>query len=232
MNQKDKIDYRKTLFWISSSDGSEDWFVVGVDEYVAELHFSEMEGYGLEYLSHKEICKVDFEDKDCIKKEAYFPSIEMLIKNGFLLISEEEPMIFWKDGVKYCQGDIRKYIIIEKVKNQEGVYIISIKDSNLFKIGLTKDIEKRLKQLQTGNPFEYKLVEFFQTTKFKELEKTLHKKYKKNRYKNEWYILDGDELMEACYFSREFIGRPYKNKDLFESTKIYEIDIDTTDLPF
>ena len=57
-NEIDDIDCIKTLFWISTSDGNEDWFVVGIDEYLAELYFSEMEGYGLEYLSHKEICKL------------------------------------------------------------------------------------------------------------------------------------------------------------------------------
>jgi len=232
MNQRNDIDCRKTLFWISSSDGAEDWFVVGIDEYLAELHFSQMEGYGLEYLSHKEICKVEFEDEDCIKKEAYFPSHQMLIKNGFHLISDEEPMIFWKEGKKYCQGDLRKNIIIEKGKNKEGVYIISIKDSDLFKIGLTKNIEQRLKQLQTGNPFEFRLIEFFPTSKFKELEKTLHKKYKKNKYKNEWYIMNGTELMDACYFSRKFIGNPYKSEDLFESPKINNLNIDTSNFPF
>ncbi|WP_117884309.1 GIY-YIG nuclease family protein [Aureibaculum luteum] len=232
MNKKEEIICRKTLFWISSADGNEDWFVVGMDEYLAELHFSEMEGYELEYLSSKVICKVEFEDRDCLEKDVYFPSHEMLIKNGFHLISDEEPMIFWKDGIKYCQGDIRKNIIIENEKNQKGVYIISIKDSGLFKIGLTKNIEKRLRQLQTGNPFEYRLVEFFHTPKFKELEKTLHKKYVKNKYKNEWYLLTSAELLEACYFSREYIGRPYANKDLFENTKIDRIEGDTSDLPF
>jgi predicted GIY-YIG superfamily endonuclease len=232
MNRIDEIDWRKTLFWVSCTDGNEDWFVVGMDEYVAELHFSEMEGYGLDDISSKEICKMDFEDEDFIKKDAYFPSHEILMKNGFHLISNEEPMIFWKDGIKYCQGDIRKNIIIESGKKQEGVYIISIKGSGLFKIGLTKNIEKRLKQLQTGNPFEYFLVEFFRSSKYKELERTLHKKYRKKKFKNEWCLLTSDELLEACQFSREFIGRPYEMKELFNNVRTTESDINNSDLPF
>lgn len=226
------MDYRKTLFWLSTIDGDEDWFVVGADAYVAELHFINSEGYEFEHVSHKEICKVDFEDEECKNLETYFPSHEMLIKNGFQIISAEEPRILWKDGVKYCQGDIVKNIIIQRGKNLQGVYIISIRESGLYKIGQTKNIEKRLKQLQTGNPFEFLLIKFFETSKFKELDSALHKKFKKNKYKNEWYKLNDTELRDACYFSRKFIGRPYKSEDLNKSSKTGNRDLDNNDLPF
>ena len=64
-------------------------------------------------------------------------------------------------------------------------------------------------QLQTANPYEFYLTEFFPTSKNRELESLLHKKYKLKRYKREWFKLTDEEVLEACYLARDFIGKPY-----------------------
>lgn len=223
-------NYKKHFYWISTNDGHEDWFVIGLDQYVAESFFANDQGYDLEDLSSDEICIVEFEDIDNKKEEAYYPSHEMLSKNGFECISEHEPRIFWREGKKYCQGNIVQSILIEKGQKSPGVYIIEVRDSNLYKIGVTKDIQKRLYQLQTANPFEFYLIEFFPTPKNRELESLLHRKYKLKRYKREWFKLKDEEVLEACYLARDFIGKPYLKISTIQIKNSQQV-IDK-DLPF
>ena len=204
-----------TIYWLTTPDKHEDWFVVAVDQYVAERYFSEMEGYSISHVYAKEVCPLEIEEPEYKNEEAYFPSHTTLINNGFEAISEDEPMVYWKNGHKYCQGNILQRILINEGRVQEGVYIVAVQNTGLYKIGKTKDIENRLSQLQTGNPFEFYLYEFFVTIKSRELETELHRKYKRNRYKGEWYKMSEEDLSLACAFARSFIGKPYMALDSF-----------------
>lgn len=70
------------------------------------------------------------------------------------------------------------------------VYLIGMKNQpNKFKIGSTrrKDINDRLKQLQTGNAEELYIKDFFETEKPFKLEQMLHNKYKSERLIGEWF---------------------------------------------
>lgn len=178
----------------------------------------------MEEVSSKEICPADYEDKLNEKKEAYFPTHEMLIKNRFEIISEGQPTIFWKAGEKYCQGNIIQNIIIERGRKQNGVYLIAVRDTDLYKIGITKDIEKRLSQLQTSNPYEFYLMGFFVTEKCRKLESLLHQKLRLNRYKREWFKLAPENVRDISRFARNFISKPIteNNKDIGH---VFNIDI-------
>lgn len=197
--------FSKSFYWIKTNDNHENWIVVANDEYLAEKYFISIEGYDMEDVEATEICNVIFEDDN---DDEYFPSNEMLIKNGFEIIKAETPMIIWKDGKKYCQGDIIHSIISERSKNKLGLYIIHTNNSNLYKIGITKNINQRIKQFETGNPFEFTLYEFFVTKNCRELEKLIHKRLEKNKYRKEWFKLSIEELTEVCNFARNFIGLP------------------------
>lgn len=197
---------KKSIFWIESYENHEDWFVVGVDQFIAETFFCDNNGYDLDLVSSEEICLVEYENEEDILEEAYFPSHELLVKNGFEIITDDEPRIFWKSGRKFCQGNIIQNILMLRGSKKFGVYIIEVRDTGLYKIGVTKDIKKRISQLQTSNPYEFYLIDFFVTPKSWELERILHNKYKLNRYKREWFKLNNDEITEACKFAKKFIG--------------------------
>ncbi len=210
-------DFKKSIYWISTPDKDEDWFVVAVNQYIAESFFAGQEGYPMDYISSKEICLADYEDEKDKKKEAYFPTHKMLVKNGFEIISAAEPRILWRAGEKYCEGNIIQSIVIDKVRQKNGVYIISVRDSDLYKIGITKDLEQRLSQLQTSNPYEFYLMGFFVTEKCRELESLLHKKFRLSKYKREWFKLTPESVREALRFASEFIGKPIINVDTWDS---------------
>lgn len=72
------------------------------------------------------------------------------------------------------------------------------------KIGISKnEPEKRLKQLQTGNPNRIDILKFYESKNYKHVEKWLHSRFynKKTLAENEWFkLLDDDVLkfIETC----------------------------------
>lgn len=84
------------------------------------------------------------------------------------------------------------------------VYLIGEKNNeNKYKIGSTRcsDINKRLKQLQTGNSNQLILESYYETDKPFKLETMLHNKFKKNNVIGEWFEMtenDIDIFKEAC----------------------------------
>ena len=62
----------------------------------------------------------------------------------------------------------------------QKLYIIRSGETQLFKIGISKDPDKRLKQLQTGNPnllkiyFTFQINNKYQNVKAVNIETTLH----------------------------------------------------------
>lgn len=78
---------------------------------------------------------------------------------------------------------------------------------NMYKIGVTRGkIEKRIKQLQTGNSNEIYLVNFFETKYPFYMERILHSKFHIKQTKNEWFNLtneDVDDFINSCNLIEE-----------------------------
>lgn len=195
----------KYFYWVESPEHTEDWFVVSPDQYLAEKFFADTEGFDVEHLNSLEVCETKFED---CNDESYFPSLDMLKRNGFEFISEDEPMIVWRNGRKFCQGDIIEEIVLRPNTLKKGMYIINVRNSDLYKIGVTTNIIRRKKQFETANPFEFYLHEFFPTDDCRKLEREVHKRYKEKRYKNEWFKLTEEDILNISNFARKFIGLP------------------------
>lgn len=68
---------------------------------------------------------------------------------------------------------------------------------NCYKIGMTRGkIEKRIKQLQTGNSEEITLLKYHETEYPFFLEKSLHNKFKNKQKNSEWFVLDFDDVQK------------------------------------
>lgn len=68
-------------------------------------------------------------------------------------------------------------------------------DTDYYKIGVTKrSVEKRIKQLKTGNPDEILLVKQFECEYYRKVESWLHRKHAAKRVEGEWFILDEDDI--------------------------------------
>ena len=79
----------------------------------------------------------------------------------------------------------------------EYVYFIHSEESNAVKIGRAKDVEKRLKSLQTAHPHELKIIKIFKLKGGKaaqELESSLHQKFDHLRLSGEWFKAEPELL--------------------------------------
>lgn len=74
-------------------------------------------------------------------------------------------------------------------KQHEGnIYLIT--DGEFFKIGRTKhSAQKRLKELQTGNPLELRLLCEIPVFNPSKVESTLHRRFSYCKEHNEWFCL-------------------------------------------
>lgn len=90
------------------------------------------------------------------------------------------------------------------------VYLVNIEDTNIYKIGFTKQTpEKRVKNLQTGNPNKIVLVNSYKSEIAPSIESVIHNyfKHKKNNPEDglkllgEWFLLeklDVERFQETC----------------------------------
>ena len=87
------------------------------------------------------------------------------------------------------------------------LYLIKIEGQDLYKIGITNDLNIRQRQLQTGNPFflnyvfaiEADLNDYF-GREIAYLEKFLHKNYSERKVQKEWFRLTKLDVCKIFIF--------------------------------
>lgn len=67
------------------------------------------------------------------------------------------------------------------------LYILTIEGKNSFKVGVTNDIDKRLSNIQTGNPDKISIFFCDQIDEAYSIESKIKIKYKKYIKNGEWY---------------------------------------------
>lgn len=82
-----------------------------------------------------------------------------------------------------------------KVKKQSSL-IYLIKAGDYTKIGIASDIDKRVRQLQTGNPLPLEVIFTCNVDNAKDIESKLHIKYYKVRMVGEWFKLSDADIEE------------------------------------
>ena len=91
--------------------------------------------------------------------------------------------------------DIKKQIQ-DKKRITQILYIIQYGNTNQYKIGITKNLNKRISELQVGSPYELRLVKIWTHTrreKIEEYERVIHRYLIKEGYQirkdSEWFRL-------------------------------------------
>lgn len=81
------------------------------------------------------------------------------------------------------------------------VYLIRLSDNSTYKIGTTKNINKRINQLQTGNAEIIYLVDSYESEYAFKIERALHNFFKDKHKLNEWFeftIEDEIKFKDLC----------------------------------
>lgn len=101
------------------------------------------------------------------------------------------------------------------MKARKKLYLIHIPDLNLQKIGIGRNPEERLKQLQTGCPYKLEALYSVDSKYPTRIEKALHKKFNHrkildgglNFLKGEWFNLDINEILKFTEICEELEGK-------------------------
>jgi len=76
-------------------------------------------------------------------------------------------------------------------------HIYLIMNTNFeYKIGMTKkSVSDRVKQLQTGNSGELKIISYYEVKNYDKVEKSLHNFFSYKRIRGEWFNLNEEEIL-------------------------------------
>lgn len=73
------------------------------------------------------------------------------------------------------------------------VYLLKVSD-DIYKIGVSKNVNKRVKQLQTGNPDIIEIIETFPSQYPYKVESVLHRRYNYKNIHGECFKLDKKDI--------------------------------------
>ncbi|MFW6219439.1 MAG: GIY-YIG nuclease family protein [bacterium] len=98
------------------------------------------------------------------------------------------------------------------------VYLIRSQDNGYYKIGVSKNPQKRIEALQTGNSSKLKLINKFLTEYPTKIETSLHSRYSHTKKNGEWFDLTiEDELkfIDECKKIEKNINFLVENGNIF-----------------
>ena len=98
------------------------------------------------------------------------------------------------------------------------IYLIQSLENGYYKIGVSKHPKKRVKQLQTGNSSELKLIESYQSEYAHKIERSLQRRYSYLKKEGEWFDLSIKEdvgFLTDCKQIEENIIILKKNGNVF-----------------
>jgi hypothetical protein len=110
-------------------------------------------------------------------------------------------------------GEYDKIKPVWEGRNEEAGFIYCLHDQQgHYKIGLTKNLTQRIKQLSTQPPFKLTLICAFRVVNASKYESILHLKYDAQRLNGEWFELSAEDVATLI---REHAGKDFiTEKDL------------------
>jgi hypothetical protein len=94
------------LYWVTTEDHHEDWFIIASSTKEASKLHEEFEGYDLGSASAQEILSIP----DNISVEPGWPSEDVLFSVGATFIKEDEPRIIEINGKQYAEGMLEAHL--------------------------------------------------------------------------------------------------------------------------
>jgi hypothetical protein len=103
----------------------------------------------------------------------------------------------------HTDHDYKTKLCSNKVKDSKWVYFIC--DGTYIKIGKTKNMKKRISQLQTGNAQKLVIIAYIESDTMDQLETQFHNVLTKQHVIGEWYNIDRQkavEMLQRCRHGR------------------------------
>jgi len=106
INEKRNSVRHMKLYWVTTEDHHEDWFIVASSNEEASLFHEENEGYNPGDATSKEIVDIP----DDVATALGWPPDEVLLSVGATFINEDEPRIVEINGQQYVEGMLEAHI--------------------------------------------------------------------------------------------------------------------------
>lgn len=87
------------------------------------------------------------------------------------------------------------------MRDKAYVYLLKVSGEGIYKIGVSKNVERRVKQLQTGNPEKIEIIKTFLSQYPYKIENVLHRRYKVKHVFGECFQLTNEDINhfeESC----------------------------------
>ncbi len=89
-----------------------------------------------------------------------------------------------------------KHLANRKLKSFQPGFIYFVQCHDFIKVGLTYgNLDQRLSALQTGCPYELKLIHSFKSNDVEDDERKLHKHWQRYEVRGEWFRLPDSEII-------------------------------------
>ena len=155
--------------------------VIGIYDCIYQLFIKEKAP--ICWHSHEILCS------ECFKKVGYAPNP---YKFGLCDVHYNNIIRFEAQEIV----NLRKIEYGNRIKKpSNNVYILKIKNTNRYKIGVTCDIKNRIANIQNASPFNVEKYYSNKTKKASYIEKFLHDKFKEKQINREWFELNEVDLV-------------------------------------
>lgn len=94
------------LYWVTTEDHDEDWFIIAPSLKAAAIIHEQNEGYNPGDAKAKKVLNIP----DHLDAEPGWPSKELLLALGARYISHDEPRVVEIAGQRYCEGILQAFI--------------------------------------------------------------------------------------------------------------------------
>lgn len=215
---------KQFIFWCQTNGHEEDWFIQAPSLKSAKDSHAYFEGFNLGTTKARMICEIP---KEMNKSECDWPSHEQLKQLGFEFIQEEEPRIVRYNGKIYKEGGLIDVFFNNQLLKKPSVYLMQIRRQDHYKIGYSKDVNRRKRELSINSPYHLDIVNLITTPNARLLEYEIFQHFKKYSVSKEWLTLD-KWLGTTIYYvfdlyTIEFDTNFTKSNDSFDFNNLLKI---------
>lgn len=136
------------LYWATTRDGNENWFVVAKMRASAARFHESAEGYERNDASATIVCEIPAEiwAKHKANQEVPdWPSHELLRDAGAQIETVENPRVVNINGKVYEEGNFVEGFFLNDHAGESGVYVLKVQGTEKYKIGKTKNLAQRIR---------------------------------------------------------------------------------------
>lgn len=185
---KNKVGTIHTYF--SNRDNQYNDFKDVVNLIKDEIFKCKLDLYKRGLLHHQKICKEASTRNVDIKNTPFF--VGKTNTNQFII---EDGIVSIDDSLLKKKSHTAKSM--PNTKPPDTIYVLNISGTNIYKIGTSQNVKRRIKDICVANPFHIDVIYINKMIFAYEVEQSIHKLLDEYHVKNEWFkIKDIDSIIK------------------------------------